>query len=418
MKKIAVIGAGISGLSVAQALKSDFDVTVYEAQERPGGLIKCDFIDGRTFHLTGGHVFNTKIEEARAFFSKFVNANNLTKAVRNAAIAMPDGKTVGYPIENHLYQLDREVVRKVLNDLTASREKSPKDAENFEEFLKLNFGPTLYEIYFKPYNRKIWKCDLSSIPMEWLDGKFPMPTPAEIILDNIFRKDEADFVHSSFYYPKKGGSQHIVEAFSQGLNIICNSPADCIELTGGSARVNGRAYDAVVATGNIRQLLPGISGINIDDALRDGISRLSAHGTTSVFCEIDRNPYSWIYQPSEAHQSHRIICTGNFAASNNGASQRLTATIEFTGYLPKEEIDDNLTRIPFKPQYITHHFEPFTYPIQTAQTRRLISRLRDVLEAGNIYLTGRFAEWEYYNMDTAMGAALRTAQKIRHALKS
>ena len=104
------------------------------------------------------------------------------------------------------------------------------------------------------------------------------------------------------------------------------------------------------------------------------VEKLEFHGTTSVFCEIDHNPYSWIYMPSSAHESHRIICTGNFSPSNNPGNT-MTGTIEFTDELSKEEIEDNLKRIPLHPKYIKHQFNPYTYPIQDKNTKQLISLL-------------------------------------------
>lgn len=94
------------------------------------------------------------------------------------------------------------------------------------------------------------------------------------------------------------------------------------------------------------------------------IEDLEYHGTTAVFCEIDKNPYSWIYQPSRQHESHRIICTGNFAESNNAElpENRITATIEFTDAIKKEDILDNLKRIPLNPKYIDHKYNQYTYP--------------------------------------------------------
>ncbi|MGV2433104.1 MAG UNVERIFIED_CONTAM: FAD-dependent oxidoreductase [Rickettsiaceae bacterium] len=37
MKKIAIIGSGISGLSAAYFLKEDFDITIFEKLPRIGG---------------------------------------------------------------------------------------------------------------------------------------------------------------------------------------------------------------------------------------------------------------------------------------------------------------------------------------------------------------------------------------------
>ena len=129
------------------------------------------------------------------------------------------------------------------------------------------------------------------------------------------------------------------------------------------------------------------------------------YGTTSVFCEIDKNPFSWVYMPNRIHESHRVICTGNFSVNNN-VEDKMTATIEFTDSISKEEIIDNLNRVSFNPKYITHHYEKFTYPIQKGNTREMIDTLKSMLSKDGIYLVGRFAEWEYYNMDAAIGSAM------------
>lgn len=99
---------------------------------------------------------------------------------------------------------------------------------------------------------------------------------------------------------------------------------------------------------NIPFVLEG-EGVDLSDYVLQ-LDSLEYHGTTSVFCEIESNPYSWIYMPSRLHQSHRIICTGNFSENNN-PSGKLTATIEFTDEISLEDIHDNLSRIPLKPKY-------------------------------------------------------------------
>ena len=152
-------------------------------------------------------------------------------------------------------------------------------------------------------------------------------------------------------------------------------------------------------------------GVNCIQPFVDPVNRLAYHGTTAVFCEIDNNPYTWVYQPSEAHASHRIICTGNFAESNN-AVERTTATIEFTDAINKEEIIKQLECMPFHPRYITHHYSPATYPIQDADTRVMIKALKEVLAKHHLFITGRFADWEYYNMDVAMSAAFTICRQM------
>ena len=404
--KYIIIGAGISGLSIAQLLNKDNEVIVLEKDDRPGGMIKCDRVEGSLFHRTGGHVFNTKREDVmKWFWSFFDQERDFIKTTRNSSVVMDDGKLIPYPIEYHAYLLGKETGVKIVTDLVEMARQQDIKPSNFEDFLKGRFGSTLYDLYFKPFNWKVWRRDLTKVPLSWLEGKLPMPTVAEIIFANIYHVEENQFVHSSFYYPKEGGSQFLADTFSKGLDIKYNTTIESIQKTENGWKVNGLETDRIVFCGNIKQL-PQLVGNTVDmTPFANAIDSLAYHGTTAVFCEIDKNPYSWIYQPSMKHLSHRIICTGNFSVNNN-VNGKMTGTIEFTDEISKEDIQEQLGKIPFHPRYLTHHYEQYTYPIQDNSTRIMVSSLKQTLEPKGMYLCGRFAEWEYANMDVCMGYAM------------
>lgn len=155
-----------------------------------------------------------------------------------------------------------------------------------------------------------------------------MPTVEEMIYNDIHHVEEKEFVHSRFYYEKEGGSQFIANRLAEGLEIRLNSDIRSVKRHRQQWNINGESFDKVVFCGNIKALPAIITDFDWDPYAGQ-IKGLEYHGTTSVFCEIDKTPYSWIYQPSMEHQSHRIICTGNFSPTNN-AEGKMTGTIEFT----------------------------------------------------------------------------------------
>lgn len=420
--KVAVVGAGVSGLSVANILKDRYNVTVFEKEDRPGGLIQCRRVNGNLFHTCGGHVFNSHRNDVLDWFwSKFDRGGCFLRTDRNSSVFLDkEPFAVPYPIENHVYLFDKETQNAFYKDLDEiDKVKGPKadfsDYDNFGDFLRWRFGKTLYDLYFEPYNKKVWRCDLSTVPMSWMKGKLPMPTTQDMRENNASRVKEKTFVHATFWYAKMNGSQFIADKLSEGLNIRYNTDITSIRKEGKLWLVCGELYDKVVFCGNIKDMVKIIEGVDFAAYIKQ-VEDLKFHGTTAVFCEIDANPFSWIYQPSRKHESHRIICTGNFARTNNDTSSipngRITATIEFTDGISKEEIIDNLLRMPLHPKYITHKYNKFTYPIQDVNTRNMIKALKETLAPFGLYFTGRFADWEYYNMDVAMGAAMDLCKSL------
>lgn len=416
MLNVAIIGAGVSGLTAAHILKDRYNVTVFERAANPGGLIRCERIAGSLFHTCGGHVFNTKKPDVAEWFWRFFNQkDDFVKTDRNSVVQL-EQQIVPYPIENHVYMLDSDTQYRFIDDclcLAANELVQPSD---FEAFLRGRFGDTLYKLYFQPYNEKVWRCDLRNVSLAWLEGKLPMPTVQEMLFNNFNHVEEKQFVHSSFYYERNNGSQFLADSLAKGLNIRYNTEIQDMSYFGGKWRVNGETFDKVIYCGNIKEMIRNINGVDVNEYVKD-VEALPYHGTTSVFCEIDANSYSWIYLPSNKYSCHRIICTGNFSKSNNSSSlaaNRITATIEFTDAISKEDILDNLEKMPYNPTYITHVFNQYTYPIQTNSTRQMIQRLKQDLAKDNFYMTGRFADWEYYNMDVAMAAAMDVCKTIKY----
>ena len=117
--KYAVIGAGMSGLAIANILKDNGDdVVVFEKEDRPGGMIKCDRVNGSLFHRTGGHVFNTKRQDVMGWFwQQFDREKEFSKALRNSSVVMEGMDNVPYPIENHIYCFPEKIQKAFIGDL-------------------------------------------------------------------------------------------------------------------------------------------------------------------------------------------------------------------------------------------------------------------------------------------------------------
>ncbi|RYE21956.1 MAG: UDP-galactopyranose mutase, partial [Sphingobacteriaceae bacterium] len=382
MKKAIVIGSGISGLSMSEMLSDRYDVQILERSEKAGGLIKCDRINGNLFHRVGGHVFNSKDQKVLDWFWQHFNRDEeFLKATRNAKILL-GGKLIGYPLENYLYQLPEHETRAIVDELIGmlvNEKNKDEKYDNFKDFLIGNFGENLYRLYFGPYNSKIWHTDISQVPLEWLDGKLPMPQIKEVILSNIVKKEESTMVHASFYYPKIDGSQFIVNRLAQNQNIRLSFTVADINTNADGLSINNSEIltDVIVYCGDVRQLhkIVQIEDQELRTAL-ESVADLPSNGTSNVLCETDENDISWLYLPEDQFKAHRIIYTGNFSDTNNQGSSRKTCVVEFSGKQDQEMILEELKKLPGNLKPLEFNYEPNSYIIQHKETRSKIANLK------------------------------------------
>lgn len=346
--KYAVIGAGVSGLSMAgMLLKKGHEVVVYERDSRPGGLIKCTEVQGNLYHRVGGHVFNSRRQEVLDWFwSRFDRERDFVSARRRAVISLEGGAVVDYPIENHLDQFPEAVRSSIVHELLELYRNPPAEPRSLGEFFLNRFGKTLNSLYFTPYNNKVWRQDISQIAMDWLEDKLPMPSVAEILLNNIGHINESAMVHSSFFYAKNGGSQFLADTLARGLKVRYRQEAVNILPKDGKWLVQGELFDRVVFTGNVRQLGDCFPCMDELRPFFPRISELRSHGTTSVLCRISPMITAGFTCPLRP-----TVLTGSFA---RGIFPEIIITgtspprlLNFSEQMTEGEIRRQLELIPF-----------------------------------------------------------------------
>jgi UDP-galactopyranose mutase len=61
---------------------------------------------------------------------------------------------------------------------------------------------------------------------------------------------------------------------------------------------------------------------------------------------------------------------------------------------------------------IAHNYAANSYVVHRPDTPAVVEEARRLLASHRIHLLGRFAEWQYYNMDNAIDAAMRLVAQL------
>ena len=413
--KIAVLGAGVSGLTAARRLHDKgYDVTIYEECSQPGGLAKSRFTKGYLYDPHGGHIFNSKHPEIMEWVFSLLPKENWKYTVRNAKIYF-NSKYVSYPFELSLCELDIDDAVECVHDFILS--KQGKEPDNYYDWLTWNFGKAIADYYMIPYNEKIWAYPLDKMETQWMQGKMPLPTKKEIIRSMLLKDpSERKMPHSTFYYPLNGGIQSMVDAIANGLNIKLNEPVKRIENKEGKWYVNGeRGYDKIISTIPL-PIMPKV--MELPSQIVAAIGGLKYNSLTTVLFNCPQTDVTWLYIPSHNYRSHRVgyqsTLTPNACPTNSGGcgaleiiGERFDVDLEHfknSNIIPKE--------LGMK-DVLDSEFTEYAYVIHDLKYRENTSLIKEYFKSTNdIELLGRWATWNYNNMDMCMYDAFQLVKNM------
>ncbi|MEE2938785.1 MAG: NAD(P)-binding protein, partial [Planctomycetota bacterium] len=179
--KIAILGAGISGMALARFLEQGGvprdSISLFEASSVAGGLCLSKTVDGFTYDVAGGHILFSKDAPAMQWMKDEAGGDDaFVQRDRNTKIRF-EQEWVHYPFENGIGDLPAEVNFECLRGYVeawhqrkVTGSEAPKD---FKNWIQWRFGEGIARHFMDPYNEKIWKRPLEKITSDWVAGRVP-----------------------------------------------------------------------------------------------------------------------------------------------------------------------------------------------------------------------------------------------------
>jgi len=433
LNPISIIGAGPTGLSTGYYLNRDY--SIWEKNKDVGGGCRTEKVKGFSFDY-GGHIFYPRTHEVKSLIDKFLK-NDLNCMPREAWI-YSKGIYTRYPFQANLYGHSVEVVKECLVGLMEAKlqyGEKPRRFASFEDFITQVFGKGIAQHFMIPFNKKQWAMPLKEMTVDWMGEFVPLPSLEQVLDGSLKPAPQCMGINANFIYPKRGGIQAIFDSFIPHLqNVNTSSEIKRISLGKKSLEVTGKStrhYEKLVSTIPLPELIRIID--SVPSEVKEASEKLRWTSLYVVNIGIDRDDISSkhrVYYPEEDFLFHKLGYYQNQSSSMvpEGKSA-VSAEISFSENrkIDKENlIERTITdlikaRVLFPDDRIllTHVLTlPYAYAGYDHQRSRAVLTIKEFLEKNDIYICGRYAQWEYQNMEQNILAGKKMAEKLNAEIES
>ncbi len=428
--KTAILGGGLTGLTLARLLQEQGkEVVVLEAEQEYGGLCRSKTDQGFTFDTGGSHIIFSRDGDVLAFMRRMI-AGNEQRNNRTTKIFYKQ-RFVKYPFENGLSDLPQEdrffCINGFIKTLIAVERGEIPAPQNFREWIYYTFGNGIAECYMIPYNEKIWKYPTEKMSLHWVDGRIPRP-PVEDIIKSAIGIETEGYTHQAiFSYPLDGGIQALVRAIAQPVEpciktgFRVSSITKYGEIWNITNGVDHIVADQCICTMPVQHLLSCLD--NVAGEVKCAADALKYNSLVCVNIGIKGAvpPISWLYVPDPAiGKTNRISFPSGY--SRHVAPDGCSAILAEITHQPGDDVadltDDEITRevvdtlqsmqILQKNQIVYSSVErkPFAYVVYDLDYQKNIGIVKEYCSEIGIPLVGRFAQFEYLNMDGCIRSAM------------
>lgn len=433
--KIAILGAGVSGLALARLLTEGGhaldDVTLFEAAPVIGGLCRSKTVDGFTYDVSGGHILFSKDAGVMQWMKDCAGGDDaFVRRDRNTKIRFDD-RWVRYPFENGLGDLPKDANFDCLRGYVAAwherQSKGTSAPPDFKSWIRWRFGDGIADHFMDPYNEKIWKRPLEEITSGWVAGRVP-DAPIEDVLRAAIGIRTEGYTHQAiFYYPRKGGFQAITDGIGSAVlsRVRLSTPVVSLTRAGSGWRVNGEEFDRVVNTIPMNVLPDVVDGMPADVA--DAMRGLSYNSIVCYLLALSRPEHpnlSWVYLPQRKQGPvNRVTYMSNYSPGNapEGKTSFLLE-VTFPGgakppgpELEREVVDGMVTAGLLRRDEILFSDRTSCRYAYIVYDHHLEARRRASIEwceQHGIEPLGRFGHYDYFNSDQCVIAARAMAERL------
>lgn len=429
MARTAVIGAGPSGLTASMFLGQD--TVIYESSDSVGGFAKSHIVGDWTFD-NGPHIMFSKDKRILQFMIDSLG-NNVHECRRNNRCIVGD-QLVRYPIENDLAALGPDLAARCLIDMVeaAVHRRDESAVGNLDSWFRNEFGDALTDLYFKPYNEKVWKTPLDELSMVWAD-RIPKPPLADVISGALGLTKEGYLHQLNYQYPLQGGFQSIPQAWGALISdriSLRNAVVAIAKRSDGTlvieAEQGSQSHERIISTMPVDRLL-GLCKFDIPARIRLAASQLRVNPMLTVTLGVtgtDPNRITALYVPDPSISYNRMSFPGVFSPKNcppghysiqaevtlrpddePGSEEAYVAELE--SFLRRSGLLSDTQDIVFRHcEYYEH-----AYVVYQAGYEDSIGEVKEWFSSQGIQLHGRFGAFEYVNTDMCVFRSLELAAR-------
>lgn len=356
MYKYVVVGAGLSGITIAERIATCLheDVLVIEKRNHIGGNCYDSYNeDGILIHNYGPHIFHTNHKDVWDYLSNFTKWTYYQHRV----LSYIDGQLIPMPITtetiNKLYNLNLSNFE--IEEFLQKQAQPIAQVKNSEDVVLSKAGKEIYEKFFKNYTKKQW-----DVYPDALDKSVISRIPVR------YNRDTRYFTNQYQGMPKSGYTAMVQKMVTNPkVHILLNT--DYKEI------LHNFNYEKLIYTGPVDYFFDYTHG------------KLTYRSIKFDFETLDYSCY----------QDAPVV---NYP--NDYDFTRITEFTKMTGQQSK--------KTTILKEYPTWEGEPY-YPYPTKECNDQYNLYKEECDKEkNVIFIGRLAEYRYYDMDATIKRALDT----------
>jgi protoporphyrinogen oxidase len=438
---VLILGGGLTGLSAAAVLGDH--ATVLEREGRPGGLVRTECFAGYWFdHVIHLLYFPDAATEGRV---RALPGADLVPCPATSWVETAAG-TARFPLQMHLGSLQQDAVIRCVRDFAEATFAPAGDPPgNYEEMLLRTFGRALCEIFFFPYNRKMWRRPLKDLAPSGFHWNIARPRFAEVLRGVLAPERPAGAYNADGWYPRppRGSPVRGMEVLSRALarqvpRLLLGHTVESIDLKGQvvTARHEGRPVSFRFRHACLSTLpLPQVVGMcrpapaDLLEACRCLVHNRVLSAAFSIRGPRPVGRGHWRYYTDESLVFTRLVHLHEFDPDSAPAEGwPLLAEIPEPGEGPAGDPAQTLARaradvlragaLPAGCTVADQHLlvvEP-AYVVFTPQNQAVMQWARRLLADHGIDTLGRYGRWEYSSMGQVMCDGFRWGERVRSQL--
>jgi protoporphyrinogen oxidase len=360
--------------------------------------------------------------------------DNVHQSRRNNRVFV-DGRMVKYPLENDLAGLTLDTRSRCLLDYLFNEHSDLAESPaNLDEWFVGNFGSGMTDLYFRPYNEKIWNVPLRELSMSWSE-RIPSPPPEDVVKGALGVATEGYLHQLNYHYPLVGGYQAITDAWTRLIpesSLRLNTVVTSVSKRGAGIDVTTQSgtehFDRVVSTAPMTSLLTMVN--DVPSSIRHAVATLRVNPIDVItlgYRGTDPNKFTAVYFADEGYLPNRVSSPSVFSPRNapDGCFS-LQAEITFPpgdGYLKVADEDliahvhegfvsSGLVESGCEPVFRDVQRLEFAYVVYTNGYEDAVALVREWAEGVGVTVHGRFGSFDYLNVDGCVRRSQELASEL------